>query len=546
MRPWAEHLAAAGLTVVAPRLPGHGTRWQDMNRTRFADWYGEVERGLRRRCARAATRCSSMGLSMGGTLVAAAGRAARRRGRRRSSSSTPRWPPSAATPSCCRCSAGCSPSLPGHRQRHQEAGRHRAGLRPAAAQGRRARCSRPGRSSARDLARITCPVLVFRSAVDHVVEPVSGRPCSRGLAGGTRRGAGARGQLPRRHARQRRPDDLRRQPRVRPRARPGRRGLTRAGPDRARRAAATTACRPPTGAPWSTSTRGCPRPCSTGLAAAGVAGLRRAGQRRSTPCTARATLPRRPLDRLWVDPGRADRRRDGGRHRGRRPHRAARRGRAGRDRARAGAAGAAHAAAPRAHAADAARPAAAAAAAEPPLPPAAGRAAARTGRGPPRRPTTRSSARSSPASTAAPHDPVPRWPVAEDLDAAARRRAPPPPGAARPAAGAATAACRPGSSPTLPELGRAGRARGRGPLRAAAAAAGAPASAPAPLGAVLAAASLGLRRAVRARGCSRPADDAGVVGCSASALLAGGRRGARLVDARRADADDGPDDGAVV
>ena len=36
-----------------------------------------------------------------------------------------------------------------------------------------------------DLARITCPVLVYRSAVDHVVEPVSGRALLAGLAGGT-------------------------------------------------------------------------------------------------------------------------------------------------------------------------------------------------------------------------------------------------------------------------------------------------------------------------------------------------------------------------
>ena len=33
VRPWAEHLAAAGLTVRAPRLPGHGTTWRDLNRT---------------------------------------------------------------------------------------------------------------------------------------------------------------------------------------------------------------------------------------------------------------------------------------------------------------------------------------------------------------------------------------------------------------------------------------------------------------------------------------------------------------------------------
>ena len=36
-----------------------------------------------------------------------------------------------------------------------------------------------------DLARITCPVLVYRSRVDHVVEPLSGRMLLEGLAGGT-------------------------------------------------------------------------------------------------------------------------------------------------------------------------------------------------------------------------------------------------------------------------------------------------------------------------------------------------------------------------
>ncbi|WP_406197785.1 alpha/beta fold hydrolase [Kitasatospora sp. NBC_01560] len=46
MRPWAEELAAAGLTVSVPLLPGHGTRWQDMQVTRWEDWYAEVEREL--------------------------------------------------------------------------------------------------------------------------------------------------------------------------------------------------------------------------------------------------------------------------------------------------------------------------------------------------------------------------------------------------------------------------------------------------------------------------------------------------------------------
>jgi carboxylesterase len=68
MRPWAEQLAAAGLTVRVPLLPGHGTRWQDANRVRWEDWYAELERAfdeVRARC----DKTFVMGLSMGGTLV---------------------------------------------------------------------------------------------------------------------------------------------------------------------------------------------------------------------------------------------------------------------------------------------------------------------------------------------------------------------------------------------------------------------------------------------------------------------------------------------
>ncbi|MCP2165325.1 alpha/beta hydrolase [Goodfellowiella coeruleoviolacea] len=68
MRPWGEHLAAEGFTVSCPRLPGHGTTWQEMNRTRWPEWYGRVEEeflGLTRRCASVFV----FGLSMGGTLT---------------------------------------------------------------------------------------------------------------------------------------------------------------------------------------------------------------------------------------------------------------------------------------------------------------------------------------------------------------------------------------------------------------------------------------------------------------------------------------------
>lgn len=66
--PWARHLAERGHTVRVPRLPGHGTRWQDLNRTRWDDWLGTVDASLselRERCDQVVVG----GLSMGGALA---------------------------------------------------------------------------------------------------------------------------------------------------------------------------------------------------------------------------------------------------------------------------------------------------------------------------------------------------------------------------------------------------------------------------------------------------------------------------------------------
>lgn len=68
LRPWAEHLAGAGLTVSLPRLPGHGTSWQECNSTRWPDWYASAERALRRLTERC-DRVFVCGLSMGGCLA---------------------------------------------------------------------------------------------------------------------------------------------------------------------------------------------------------------------------------------------------------------------------------------------------------------------------------------------------------------------------------------------------------------------------------------------------------------------------------------------
>jgi carboxylesterase len=68
MLPWAKHLEADGFRVRLPRLPGHGTTWREMNMTRWEDWYACVGRAfgeLHADCERVFV----CGLSMGGALA---------------------------------------------------------------------------------------------------------------------------------------------------------------------------------------------------------------------------------------------------------------------------------------------------------------------------------------------------------------------------------------------------------------------------------------------------------------------------------------------
>jgi len=63
----ASTIAAAGLTVEAPLLPGHGTSVADMVETRWSDWSAAAEASyldLAGRCEKVVV----VGLSMGGTL----------------------------------------------------------------------------------------------------------------------------------------------------------------------------------------------------------------------------------------------------------------------------------------------------------------------------------------------------------------------------------------------------------------------------------------------------------------------------------------------
>ena len=181
VRPWAEHLAAAGLTVRAPLLPGHGTRWQDLARTTFDDWYGELERAfddLRRRCSTVFAGGLSMGAALGlrlaelrreqvaGLVVVNASLATERR--------LARFGPLLSR---------VVPSLPGvagdiRRPDVHELAYDRMPLRAFGS------LQRAWPVVRRDLPRVCCPVLAYRSRVDHVVEPLSGRLLAEGLAGG--------------------------------------------------------------------------------------------------------------------------------------------------------------------------------------------------------------------------------------------------------------------------------------------------------------------------------------------------------------------------
>ena len=170
MRPWGDALIEAGFGVRCPLLPGHGTTVTDMNRTGWPDWYAALEAGLAELRAKYRT-VFVMGLSMGGTLAL---RLAQRHGD--AIAGLVLVNPSVTT---LRKDAKLLPVLakifptwagitgdiakPGA----VEIGYKRIPLRAAVS------LSELWQVVRADLAEVSQPVLLLRSAVDHVVEPVN-------------------------------------------------------------------------------------------------------------------------------------------------------------------------------------------------------------------------------------------------------------------------------------------------------------------------------------------------------------------------------------
>ncbi|TDW94107.1 carboxylesterase [Kribbella pratensis] len=172
MRPFGEHLAAEGYGVAVPRLPGHGTSWQEMNKTAWPDWYAVLDNEFER-LRKEHDRVFLVGLSMGGCLVL---RLAEQQGA--DVSGLVLINPSVRTDdkrlALLPVLSRLVPSFPGisndiKKPGVDEGAYDRMPLRALHSLSQLWRITRD------DLAKITQPVLLFRSTVDHVVEPSSGR-----------------------------------------------------------------------------------------------------------------------------------------------------------------------------------------------------------------------------------------------------------------------------------------------------------------------------------------------------------------------------------
>ena len=172
MTPWGRHLAAQGFAVDVPRLPGHGTALREMNKTRWSDWYAEIERAFEKLSA----NCDQVvvgGLSMGGGLVL---KLAAERGNDVAGVMLVNAAVASnnkqllAVPLLKRI----IPSMPGIGNDIKKPGQDEYGYDriPLKALGSMMAGWKEVR---RELPNVTQPILLFRSAEDHVVDPSSAR-----------------------------------------------------------------------------------------------------------------------------------------------------------------------------------------------------------------------------------------------------------------------------------------------------------------------------------------------------------------------------------
>ncbi|HYH35786.1 MAG TPA: alpha/beta fold hydrolase [Nocardioides sp.] len=171
MRPWGAYLADRGYAVEVPLLPGHGTRWQDLNRVHWTDWYTEAESALDRLLA-ACDRVVVGALSMGGSVAL---RLAEERGDDVAGLVLVN-PFVSSTRRDLRLLPLLKllvPGLPGITNDIKKPGQDEVGYPRLPLKGL-AQVTLMWRSVVPDLPKVTQPLLYFRSTEDHVIDPSSG------------------------------------------------------------------------------------------------------------------------------------------------------------------------------------------------------------------------------------------------------------------------------------------------------------------------------------------------------------------------------------
>jgi carboxylesterase len=179
MRPWAEDLAARGYAVEMPLLPGHGTRWQDMNKVTWADWTTTVE-GAFDKLAAENDAVIAVGLSLGGALVLrlAADREEELAGVVLVNAAVDTLRKDAVLLPFLK---HVVPAFPGIRNDIKKPGMDEIAY-PVIPLKAAAEMSAGWADIRRDLPRITVPVLYFRSKEDHVADISSSRAINAGLS----------------------------------------------------------------------------------------------------------------------------------------------------------------------------------------------------------------------------------------------------------------------------------------------------------------------------------------------------------------------------
>jgi len=171
MRPWAESLAEQGYAVELPLLPGHGTRWQELNKVGWNDWYATLTASFDKLRAEndAVAVC---GLSLGGALVLrlAADRPDEVAGVVvvNPALNTSRIDVKALP--VLRFLVG---SFPGIANDIKKPGMDEHGYTKTPLKAAYSMMWHGWKPLRRDLAKITSPILVFKSAEDHVVDETS-------------------------------------------------------------------------------------------------------------------------------------------------------------------------------------------------------------------------------------------------------------------------------------------------------------------------------------------------------------------------------------